>query len=120
MIFAHLRLGCAVYHVYLMVVDAAPADIVLGLSFRRKHKAAFPPQYPRNQGMGVTSLCFGVPQGYGLYFPRGLRNQYPDTDAADVGFKQVLQLSSDYFTWQAKGKRLTPAEAATAVSEASD
>ena len=116
MVFVHLRLGCAVYPVYLMVVDSSPADIVLGLSFRRKHNAAFPPAYPLSQSMGVTSLCLGVPPGYGLYFPKALRRQYPGEDPAATGFKQILQLSTEWFTWQATGTHLTPAQTAAAVS----
>ena len=116
MVFGHMRLGCACYPLLFTIVDSAPADIVLGLSFRRKHNASWPMQYPRSQTMGVTSLCFGVPPGYGLFFPKALQSRYAGKDPTKTGFRQVLQLKSEWFAWQATGKRLTPAQTVDAVA----
>ena len=65
--------------------------------------------------MGVTSLCFGVPPGYGLFFPRPQREKYDGQDANTTGFRQVICLSAEWFTWQPKGRHLTPAHTAKAV-----
>lgn len=116
MVLVHLRLGCACYPVYCALVDAAPAEVVLGVGFRRKHNAPYPPGYPENQGMGVTSLCLGVPPGHGLFFPKSLRRRYQDADPASVGFRQVLQLRTPYVMWGVEGKRLTPAQLTDEVS----
>lgn len=116
MVLVHLRLGCACYPVYCTLVDVAPADIVLGLGFRRKHNAPFPPGYPEHQAMGVSSLCLGVPPGYGLYFPKALQQRFADRDPASTGFRQVLQLDTPWMVWKVEGKRLTQAQLTDAIS----
>lgn len=116
MVFIHLRLGCACYPLRCMLVDHAPADIVLGLGFRRMHNAAWPEGYPPSQTMGVTTLCLGVPPGYGIYFPKALRRRYQGRDPAATGFRQVLRLDTEWYSWPATGKRLTPEQAVDAVA----
>lgn len=112
MVLIHLRLGCAVYPVYCTVVNGAPADVVLGLAFRRKHDAAFPVGYPVRQGDGVTLMCLGVPPGYGLYFPQAIRSRYAGRDPAQTIYRQVLRLDTSWRVWHVTGKRLTSAQLA--------
>ena len=56
------------------------------------------------------AMCFGVPIGHSLYFPKSLRAPYQGRDPADVGFRQILQLESSWVMWHVTGKRLTPAQ----------
>ena len=104
---------------YCTLVDVAPADVVLGLGFRRKFNAPYPPAYPLSQSMGVTSICLGVPKGYGLYFPKGLQNLFRGRDPADAGFCQILHLQTPWMTWNVTGKRLTPTQLSGAVTDGS-
>ena len=78
MVLVHLSLGCAMYPVYCTLVNGAPADVMLGLSFRRKFEASFPVGFHTSQGPGVTSVCLGVPEGHALFFPKPLRERFAD------------------------------------------
>ena len=78
MVLVHFRLGCAMYPVYCTLVNGAPADVMLGLSFRRKFEASFPVGFHTSQGPGVTSVCLGVPEGHALFFPKPLRERFAD------------------------------------------
>ena len=116
MVLVHLRLGCACYPVRCLLVDHAPTDIVLGLSFRRKHNTAWPERFRGDQTMGVTNICLGVPAGYGLYFPKALQKSHRDKDPAATGFKQILRLDTAWYSWETTGKHMTQAQIVDAVT----
>ena len=116
MVLVHLRLGCAMYPVYCTLVNGAPADVVLGLSFRRKFDASFPVGFHTSQGSGVTSVCLGVPEGHALFFPKPLRERFADRTPPQAAFRQVLRLDTSCLTWYVAGKRLTPAQLAEDIS----
>jgi hypothetical protein len=111
-----LRLGCAVYPVRCVVVDQAPGDIVLGSPFRRRFDTALPEKFkptpaPHGQGMGVTHVCLGVPEGYGVQFPSaGMRKGFHPRAPAEVAFKQVLRVRQSWQNWKQTGKELSADE----------
>lgn len=58
-------------------MDHVPAEIVLGLSFRRPYDVPLPYGFkPRNgtQGMGASYVGFGVPLVLVLVYPMGFLN----------------------------------------------
>eukprot|EP00892_Ulva_mutabilis_P009403 jgi/Ulvmu1/6835/UM031_0040.1 len=113
MVLLHLRLGCAVYPVYCTLVNSAPADVVLGLAFRRKYDVAIPAAFTLQQGDGAVLICLGVPPGFGLYFPRGLRERFAGQETSETIFRQVMKLDTSWRAWNVTGKRLTPAQLAS-------
>lgn len=108
MVCVHLRLVCACYHVFCTLVNHAPAEVLLGLPFRRRYDMPFPAGYPAQQATGVTSMCLGVPPGYGLCFPKALRRRFVGQDPTRTGFCQILRLDTTWEKWQVPGKKLTP------------
>ena len=113
MVLAHLRLQHAVYPVHCLVVEHAPGDVVLGLPFRRRYDVALPSKFrvpsagTHQTAVGVTHACLGVPNGYGVSFPRALAARYSDERPANIAYRQVLELRPDWMTWQHTGKELT-------------
>jgi hypothetical protein len=93
-----------------MVVEKAPRDIVLGLSFRRRFDLAFPAAFRPAQGSGVTHVCLGVPPGHGVCFPRVLRDKpfYAGKDPSATPFRQVLALDTTWQRWPLTGKVVAP------------
>ena len=76
----------------------APADIVLGLSFRRKFDASFPVGFKTSQGSGVTIVCLGVPEGHSLFFPKPFYERVSDRTPPEAAFRQVLRLDTSCLT----------------------
>lgn len=106
MVCIHLRLGCACYHVYRTLVNHAPAEVVMGMPFRRRYDMPFPAGYPAQQATGVTSMCLGVPPGHGLYFPKALRRRFVGQDPTRTDFCQILRLDTTWEKCWAKSFRL--------------
>jgi hypothetical protein len=113
MVLLHLRLQHAVYPVRCVVVDSAPGDVVLGLPFRRRYDVQAPYKVVANhkhdgQGLGVTHLTLGVPEGYGVSYPAQLAQKWADTEPAAKQYKQVLRLDTSWQTWRQTGKEMVP------------
>jgi hypothetical protein len=117
MVLLHLQIGHAVYPVRCVLVDHAPGDVVLGLSFWLRYDAAFPPRFkPRQgsmhgQGLGVTHVCLGVPPGFGVSFPsRAVAESHAPKRPEEVAFKQILSVQPTWQNWRQSGKELSTAE----------
>ena len=114
------------YSVRCVVVDNASGDLVLGLPFRRRYDTALPFAFkPRQgpdhgQGLEVTHVCLGVPEGYGVSFPsRKLAERFEPKRPAEVSFKQVLPVKPTWQNWRQPGKELSTEELRAQLSSPS-
>ena len=107
----HIRIGHAVYPEWVLLVNDAPADLVLGLTFRTKYGRPAPKQLERQRTRfwDVSKLFLGVPRGCALQVP-GYWRKHPSCagkSPAECVFVQMVHLDTVWRPWQVAGKPLS-------------